>query len=171
MEGGDDIGIRGLSEASGQARSTLERWSKTELWVDQRRQFQGTLKAVTQQKSIEKASEKLSDELADVAIANYKAHKLARDYALAIFQIKARHIKKVQSLPDDEQMKELKNHSASEMNYWSLILARSTQEIANSTGLAYYININTSAKKLEQEGYVVLDPREDVEEEGERTQC
>lgn len=162
---GDRASIRQMVLYSGRSKSSIERWREEDRWEDERGQFQEKLKTVTQEKTLEKASDKLSDELSEVAIANYKAHKLARDYALAVFQIKARHLKKIQSLPEEQQFDALKSHSASELNYWSLILARSTQEIANSTGLAYYININTSAKKLEQEGYVVLDPRQDEESE------
>jgi hypothetical protein len=156
---GDRISIRQMTAASGKSKSTIERWRVEDRWEDERGRYQDELKTVTREKTIEKASDKLSDELADIATANFKAHKLVRDYAHLIFQIKARHLKEIQQLPPEEQVAELKKHSASEMNYWSLILSRSTQEIAAATGLPYYINVNTSAKKLEQEGYVVLDPR------------
>jgi hypothetical protein len=167
VESGDDIGIRGLANLSGLNKGTVERWVRNEDWVRQRRQYCDRLKASTQEKTIEKASERLSDELADISVANYKAHKLARDYAYAIFQIKAKHLKKIQQLPDGEQLGELKKHSGNDMNYWSLILARSTQEIAAATGLPYFVNANTAFKKLEMEGFVVLDPRVEIEEEDE----
>ena len=167
VEGGDDIGIRGLANLAGLNKGTIEYWVRKEEWVRQRRQFRDRLKTETQQKAIEKTSERLSDELADISVANYEAHKLARDYAHTIFKIKAKDLQRVIKLPDEERLVELKKHSASDMNYWSLILSRSTQEIAAATGLPYYINANTAFTKLEKEGYIIIDPRAEQEPEDE----
>lgn len=168
VEGGDDISFRKLATESGRAKSTILVWAKELIdglnWEQQRSRFKSTISAATHEKTVQKTSEKLSDELSDVAIANYSVHKLIRDYAHAVIQIKVRHLKQVQGMTGEEQLAELKKHSASDMNYWSLIAARATQEIAAATGLPYHVNLNTSAKRLEQEGYVILDPRQ---EEGE----
>lgn len=168
---GDRISLRGMARASGRSKSSMERWSAEDTWEDERSQYQTSVKTATREKTIEKASERLSEELADIAIANFKAHKLARDYALTIFKIKAMHLKQIQERMqlqeiDPEQLSAeiKKHHNAAEMNFWSHILSRSTQEISAATGLPYYVNINTSAKKLEQEGYVVLDPRQESDE-------
>ena len=169
VEGDDDIGIRGLAKISGQPKGTLERWARDDSprWIVQRGQYRDRLKTEIQQKTIEKASERLSDDLADISVANYEAHKLARDYAHTIFKIKAKDLQRVIKLPDEERLVELKKHSASDMNYWSLILSRSTQEIAAATGLPYYINANTAFTKLEKEGYIIIDPRAEQEPEDE----
>ena len=159
VEGGDNIGLRAIALMSGRAESTLERWSSQEKWVVQRGQHKGKLKEVTQQKTIEKTSDKLSDQLSEIAIANYERHKLFRDYAAKIVQIKAQQLAEIQNLPLDERARILaKDHIGYEMNYWSQILRRSTDAIEGVTGLKYYVDINAAAGRLEKEGYEVIDP-------------
>jgi len=130
VEGGDNINLRRLADDSGQQKRTLERWSTKELWVDQRRQYVGSLSVATQQKTIEKTSEKLSDELSEIAATNYKIHRLARDYAASIFQIKAQHMQVVRQMPLEQQLDAIRLSDARELNYWSMILSRATQGIA-----------------------------------------
>ena len=163
MEGEDDIGIRGLASESGRAKSTLQDWSKERVegrnWQEQRVHFKSRLGTVTQQKIIEKTSEKLSDQLSEIAIANYERHKLFRDYAAKIVQIKAQQLAEIQNLPLEERARILaKDHIGYEMNYWSQILRRSTDAIEGVTGLKYYVDINAAAGRLEKEGYEVIDP-------------
>ncbi len=144
VEGGDEIGIRQLAKDSGQPKGTLERWSSQESWVDQRRQYGDNLRAVTQQKTVEKTSEKISDELSEIAATNYKIHRLARDYAASIFQIKAQHMQVVRQMPLEQQLDAIRLSDARELNYWSMIMSRATQGIAEATGLPYYIAIRFS---------------------------
>jgi hypothetical protein len=166
VEGGDNIGFRQLAIDSGRAKSTLQDWSKELIdglnWAQQRVRFGSRISTAVQQKTIEKTSDKLSDELSEIAIANYERHKLARDYASKVFQIKSRQLAAIQNLPLDEQVEELKkNHQGYEMNYWSQILTRATDAIARATGLDYYVDINASAARVEREGYIISDPTED----------
>ncbi len=166
MEGGDDIGIRGLASESGRAKSTLQDWSKERVegrnWHEQRVHFKSRLGTATQQKIIEKTSDKLSDQLSDIAIANYERHKLARDYAAKIFQIKAQQLSEINNLPAAEKAAIVsKDHAGYEMNYWSQILKRSTDAIEAVAGLRYFVEINAAAGRLEREGYVISDPAED----------
>lgn len=164
MEGGDDIGIRGLADASGQPKGSVERWARQELWVEQRRQYKDTLTTTVQQKTIEKTSEKLSDQLSEIAIANYKCHELARNYAAKVIETKARQLQEIQQLPLAERAAILaKDHVGYEMNYWSQILKRSTDAIESVSGLKYYVDINAAAGKLEKEGYEIIDPTNEPE--------
>ncbi|WP_392408165.1 hypothetical protein [Chlorogloeopsis fritschii] len=140
----------------------LGKWCSDEDWVGQREQFQAEMRKIVQQKTLEKTSEKLSEELSEIASANYKAHRLVRDYVHAIFQMRAKDLKRIQFLSHEEQIIELKKLSPSEINYWSQVLTRSTQEISAATGLDYWINVNTSMRRIEKEGYIVVDPNENV---------
>lgn len=152
VEGDDDIGIRQLAKDSGQPKGTVETWSKTNDWVGQRRRFRDDLQTEVREKTIEKTSDKLSDELSNIAIANYEAHQQVRDYALSVFRIRAKHMNSIQELPDDRQLEEVKKHLGSEMNYWSQILKRATEGIESATGLPYWVNVNTSIRRVEREG-------------------
>lgn len=167
VEADDNIGVRGLAEASGVPRSTVENWSRTELWVEQRRQYQGNLKAAIQEKTIEKTSEKISDELSDIVIENYKVHKLARDYVAKIIEVKARQLAEDLKLSGEEKKKAIAQHNAAEMNQWSQMLKRSTDAINEVRGIKYFIDINAAADKLAREGYEILDPSEKTNEQTE----
>ncbi|MEH1790004.1 MAG: hypothetical protein V7L23_31670 [Nostoc sp.] len=163
VEGGDDIGLRALAGTSGRDKSTLERWCSKDEWVSQRGQHQGKMQVITRQKTIEKTSDKLSDELSEIAIANYQRHKLARDYAAKIIDIKARQLAEIDKLPLAEKAVMLSSHHIGyEMNYWSQILKRSTDAIESATGLRYYTEINAAAGRLEKEGYEIVDPTEEM---------
>lgn len=164
VEGGDNIGIRGLADASGQPRTTLGRWSSEGDWVGQRSQYSDRVVTATQTRTVEKVSEKISDQLSEIAVANYERHRLARDYAAKIFDIKARLLAEIQNLPLAEKEASLaKYHSGSEMNYWSQILKRSTDAIESVTGLKYFVEINAAAGRLEKEGYEIVDPSNEQE--------
>ena len=160
VEADDDIGIRGLADASGQPKGTLERWSRNELWVDQRVQYRDTLKTTIQEKTIEKTSEKISDELSNIVTENYKVHKLARDYVAKIIEVKARQLQEDLKLVGEEKKKAIAKHNAAETNQWSQALKRSTDAINEVRGIKYFIDINAAADKLSREGYEIIDPSE-----------
>ncbi|MFM6026046.1 MAG: hypothetical protein ACKPER_24535 [Dolichospermum sp.] len=161
VECDDDIGIRGLADASGQPKGTLERWSRNELWVDQRVQYKDTLKTTVQEKIIEKTSEKISDELSEICTENYKVHKLARDYAAKIIEVKARQLAEDLKIENKQERKTaIAQHNAVEVNQWSQALKRSTDAINEIRGIKYFADINAAADKLQREGYEILDPSE-----------
>lgn len=162
IESNDNIGIRRLAQDSGVSKGTIEIWCRQENWVGQKRRYSDGLQTATRDKAIEKTAEKLSDELSDVAIANYQAHKLARDYATAVFQIKAMHMQSILDTGASQQSELLKFHNAHEMNSWSLILTRATEGINQATGLPCHININTAAKTLNSAGYSVTELRQET---------
>jgi histone H3/H4 len=165
VEADDDIGIRGLADASGQSKGTVEGWVKRELWLDQRRQYRDTLKTTIQEKTIEKTSEKISDELSDIVIENYKVHKLARDYVAKIIEVKARQLAEDLKLVGEEKKKAIAQHNAAEVNQWSQALKRSTDAINEVRGIKYFIDINAAADKLSREGYEIIDPSEKPNEQ------
>jgi hypothetical protein len=162
IEGNDNVALRSLATESGISRRTLEEWSREDEWVEKRRQFCGRLVVATTEQAVEKTSQRLSEDFSNIAIANYNAHRLVRDYAIAVFQVKAADMQNIlQSNPSDRMAMLKSNHSPHEMNYWSQILMRATQGIENATGLPYYININTAAQKLNSAGYVVMEATEE----------
>lgn len=172
VEGGDNIGLRALAEISGQSKGNLERWSRKHGWVDQRGQFIGKMNAAVQEKIIEKTSEKLSKSLSDIAISITEIHSLESEYFTEILQIKKEHLNllKLLSLSPSEEseqrikiLEELltrikKFHAPHEVNQLSQALGRSTQGIAMSTGLQYFVNGNASYRRVESDGFIILSP-------------
>lgn len=164
---GSHVSIRAMAAESGRNKSSIERWAKADNWEDKRSQFSSSLRTEVRQKTIEKASDKLSDDYADIAVSNYKAHKIERDMAHATLQVYAKAIAQIQSLPLDEQLKRLKELSGYEINYWSLVLARATQGVNAATGLSNYVQLDSAAKVLIAKGYEIVDPNDTEAEESQ----
>ena len=163
VEGCDEISIRRLADDSGVPKGTVERWCRYGDWFAERKKLADEINERTREKIIEKTSDILSEHLAVLAEANQKAHKLTRDYAVAVINVYARNLQRIQQLPQQEQLEALRanGHDPHKLNFWSQILARSTQGIESATGLPYYVNLNTSFHKVSSEGYVVIDPEEE----------
>ncbi len=164
VECDDDIGLRALSVQSGRAKSTLQIWCKERIegrnWQEQRVHFQASLSTATQEKIIEKTSEKIADELSEVCFENYKVHKLARDYAAKIIEVKARQLSEDLRLTGKEKKEAIAQHNALEFNQWSQSLKRSTDAINEIRGVKYFADINAAADRLQREGYEITDPSE-----------
>ena len=167
VECSDDIGIRGVATESGRAKSTVQKWSQQLIegrnWQQQRIHFQASLGTVAQQKTIEKASEKISDDLSVVVSKNYEVHKLARDYAAKLMEARARQLAEDLKLPDEYRRKAIAKHNAAEINNLSQALRRSTDAINEVLGVRYFIDINAAADKMRREGYEIVDPSEDID--------
>ena len=112
----------------------------------------------------QKSKEKQIDELAVIALENYKCHKLLRDYAAKIIELKAIQLSIDLKLQGEEREKALAKHDAEVMNQWSLILSRSTSAINELKGIKYYTDINAAADRLQREGYEILDPSQSSEQ-------
>lgn len=149
---GDKISIRQIALASGRAKSSMERWRQDDNWEDDRRQYQSQLGTSVTEKAIEKTSERLSDEIADIAIANYQSHKMVRDYVVELISIRVAALEEDKKRDDLSMAAILKKHGAESLNYLSLALARATQEIATVTGLQYHVDINAAIRRIEREG-------------------
>lgn len=156
---GKSITMIQLSKISGRAIGTIGRWASQDNWKGARYYFQQSLTQDIKDKTILKASEKLSDELSDISLANYQAHKEMRDYVVSIIKRKMAHLAEISYLEYIDWERELKkHHPAGEINNLSMILARSTDCISNAVGLPYHVNVNSAYRKLEAEGYMVVDP-------------
>lgn len=112
----------------------------------------------------QKSQKNQSDELAAIALENYKCHKLVRDYAAKIIELKAIQLSADLKLHGEAREKALGKHDAEIMNQWSLILSRSTSAINELKGIKYYTDINAAADRLQREGYEILDPSQGNEQ-------
>ncbi len=159
---GKEISIRELAEASGRTIGTLGKWASQENWKKKREHYLSELNELTYTKAAEKASNKLSDELSDISIANYNAHKEMRDYVVEIIRKRKEHLEEIRHLNYAEWSREIKTkHTISELSHLSNTLTRATEGISAAIGLPYHVNVNTAYKKLEAEGYLVINPSAD----------
>lgn len=165
VESDDDIGIRPLAEISGQPKGTIEVWVRRELWVEQRRQYRDTLRSTIQEKTVEKKSQKISDELSDIVAKNYEVHKLVRDYVAKLIEARARQLAEDLKLEGESKRTALKQHNAVEINNLSQALHRSTTAINEVMGVRYYVDINTAIDRVAREGYEIVDPSKEDDED------
>ena len=162
---GKEISIRELAEASGRTIGTLGRWASQENWKKKREHYLSELNEMTYTKAADKASDKLSDELSDISIANYEAHKEMRDYVVEIIRRRRSHLEEIRHLDYAAWSKEIKTkHTISELSHLSNTLTRATEGISAAIGLPYHVNINTAYKKLEAEGYMVINPSDEEDD-------
>lgn len=166
---GDRISIRQMVAVSGRGQSTIARWREKDSWEHKRTQYEHEVSTATRSKTIDKVSDRLSDDLSKIITKNYKVHEIFRDCAHAYAQIKARHLLEIQRMPPEQQMEALKKLNAKEMSDWSMIASRATQGISDAMGLPYWANLNTAFKKVEDTGYIVIDPTQvENNDEGDR---
>lgn len=164
---GRNITMIQLSKMSGRALGTIGRWAAQDNWKGARFYFQKKLDQDVKEKTLDKATEQLADSLSDISLANYKAHREMRDYVVSIIERKVKHLREIEYLDYLDWEREIKKHHSSiELNNLSMILARSTESISDAVGLPYHINVNAAYRKLEAEGYMVVDPN--TAEDGER---
>lgn len=164
----DRLSIRQMAAASGRAKSTIEDWRSEDDWEDKRGRYQDEIRATTKAKTIEKVSDRLSDDLSKIITKNYKVHEIFRDCAHAYAQIRARQLLEIQKMEPEQQAEALKKLNTKEMNDWSMIASRSTQGISDAMGLPYWANLNTAFKKIEDSGLIVIDPTQVDNDESDR---
>lgn len=168
---------RQMAARTGRCLQTMERWREEDEWDRKREFFQQQLTKAIQSRSIEATSKRfvkdiercsvvLAEQLAAIAFDNYEAHKLERDLAIRMLTSYRDLLDKAEEEFDtstlEGQITKLKAMPGFDANQWSLILTRSTQGIANATGLINYIQLDAAIKTLIAKGYEIVDPSQEV---------
>lgn len=125
--------MRALSEDAGVSQTTLERWSKKDSWPEQRRQYQGRLTAKTEEKTIEKTSEILSDEMSKITTEHFECYRIFRK--LAYLQAKALFDRCDRHRHPEALEEVLKEMNPLALNGWSLVLDRSIKGERTALGI------------------------------------
>lgn len=147
----EKISLKAVSILSNVPKPTLEKWSKDGNWMADKKEFHKDL-------AKKAASQKLVDELSKLATDSYKAHYQLLAYAAQVINYKVRDLANIERLPEHERLEYLKTeHNPYDMDAWSRIISRATQGIAQATGLQSYIDINAAIKRLEKDGYGIID--------------
>jgi hypothetical protein len=91
-----------LEKLSGVPYNTLRSWRQKGGWVEKRKQFQADLFAQTEQKTLDKASDQMSEQWAKLTIEHLEGFQLCRKIAL----LKAKHIQsELEKLQVEETMR------------------------------------------------------------------
>lgn len=146
---GPTITLRQLAVDSGRNKRTLERWSVEGSWDRECRQHVGKLSVATEQKFVEKVSESLSNDLAQIAIYHFHSHRIFHEIAIAIGQD---WLDKIRANPAT-----INSVKPSEINFVSLVLDRAIAGERVAAAL-HYEDLNKAMQALQRHGYLVIDP-------------
>ena len=130
---GDYITIRELESVSGRSCSAIMAWKKLDQW-DEKRKILQSLK-VKEPAYANGCVKQMVSRMASAALNNYEAHKQVREYATAMFNKRMTEFLKAEAEGDEEFLRMFRRDGSRDLNNWSQILTRSTQEIARVLGL------------------------------------
>ncbi len=150
---GEKIGQRALAEQSGRTKSVISDWCSADGWVQQREQYQGRLRAEVQAKTIEKTSDRLSDELAKRNEDHVKGYEVFRAIAT---QFNKALLTELQTSGD--KLKLLDDKSVSFQRYATGYKLAVEGERA-ALGMEY-LDINKAIAEAIKAGYEVNEPKE-----------
>jgi hypothetical protein len=145
----ESISLKAISVLSGVPKPTLEKWCRDGNWVVDKKEYQ---------KDIKNSDIKHQQELSDIAHNSFKVHYQLLAYVSKIIQLKSSDLADLNKIPESERSDYLRlNHNPYEMDAWSRLVYRSTKGIAEATGIREYIDINAAVKRIEKEGFGVID--------------
>lgn len=150
----DDLTIKDLSKVSGVSVKTLTNWSRQGKWP--------LLREAQQKLSLqppEKNSNHDIDKSFDTREENLKCLVLIRDFAKTIVNIHAKELnnKMIVSSNNTELVQYVKSLNTSDIIKWMDALRDSVTAIEETMGLQYITDLNAAYKRLESEGYVIIE--------------
>lgn len=152
----DDLTIKDLSKVSGVSIKRLTNWSRQGKWP-LLREAQQKLNLQIPDKSKNPIDE--VDKSFDTREENIKCLLLVRDFAKTIVSIHAKELnnKMLASQNNTELVQYVKTLSTSDIVKWMDALRDSVTAIEETMGLQYITDINAAYKRLEAEGYIVVE--------------
>lgn len=187
IESEDDVTIRDIAGMCRWNERTLEKWSSEDQWIKQRAEYRQQLAAAHRANAVQVVEsgisklnrtraleeqfdsgithstehlESLYSELGAIAMALYQVHRKEMSISSAILTIMGRELEAIQRLPQDQQIWAMKKRiDLRDLNNASQSLNRSTAAIASITGLPYYVNTNIALRKAKAEGWELIPPR------------
>lgn len=157
---GKKITLRALAALSNRNLGQLGRWSSSEGWAVQREQFENEMRTRVKEKTLEKASERLSDRYAQMIDDHLVGYKSARTICLMKF---AKIHRDKKQLGEDEVIEQL---NATDFQKFVISYDKLVMGERIITGIAFEQDINLAYETLIRKGYEVLDPntREEFED-------
>lgn len=140
--------------------SVVAYWKKQDNWEKKRQKYWGDIEKLTYAKAVDKISDILSNEAAELALDHLRYYQKFRRFTEMIL---AQRIKKIEAAPDPSA--EIAKLSMKDLNYLSQIGDRCVKGESAAIGLHLQIDPNSAAKKIESMGYAIVDPNAAIEVE------
>ncbi len=153
---GDKIGIRSLSKIANRSHSTVAGWCADEKWAEQRDRYWIKIRSETEQKTIEKTSDRLSDEWAKVNEEHIKGSELFLKLSVQL----------TMAIGQDFQQSRNKSKTAKNKDTYLSVQKYSSvyKEMVNLQRQALgmeYMDSNKAIAKVISDGYEVIEPMEE----------
>ncbi len=155
---GEKIGQRALAEQSGRTKSVIAEWCSRENWVQQREQYQGKLRAEAEQKTIDKTSDRLSEDWAKINEEHLKGTELFRKMALQFGMALGNKFSNASS-EDKAKIAADKDFSLAVQKYGSLY--KDMVQLERIALGMEYMDSNKAIAKVIRDGYDVIEPETD----------
>jgi hypothetical protein len=160
---GPKINYRQLGEQAGRPIGTLGRWSSADSggsWEQQREQYQASLRTAADEKAIEKTSERLGEQVSNLAVEHFTLHKKIRQLASIYLDYT---LSKLSTSHPEILEDEIPKLNAANINFWSLAVDRSVKGERIATGMEYD-DLNNAIAAVEKAGYKVFATESQIDE-------
>lgn len=152
----EDLTIKDLSKVSGVSVKTLTGWSRQGKWP--------LLREAQQKLSLQPPEKHKNptddiDKSFDTREENLKCLVLIRDFAKTIVSIHAKELgnKMITAQNNAELVQYAKTLNTTDIIKWMAALRDSVTAIEETMGLQYITDVNAAYKRLESEGYVIVE--------------
>lgn len=149
---GERIGVRSLAKLANRPNSTISRWCAEDGWTGQRDRYQVELRAKTDEKTLDKTSDRLSNELTKLNEEHIKGSELFRKMAQQFAGILATEIQNIDI--NNRASKLIDKEFTLAINRYANVFATSVSLQRQATGMKY-LDINTAIEELGRLGYIV----------------
>ena len=154
----EEPSIRELALRVNRHHNTIDYWKKQGDWKKKRQAYWGDVGKLTYTKAVDKISEILSNEAAELAIDHLRHYQKFRRFTEMIL---AQRMKKIEAAEDP--IAEIAKLSMKDLNYLSQIGDRCVKGESAAIGLHLQIDPTSAAKKIENMGYAIVDPTDAIE--------
>ena len=153
---GDQITTRSLSKMANRSLSTISGWCADEKWTEQRDRYWIRLRSETELKTIEKTSDRLSEEWAKVNEEHLKGSELFRKLAIQL----------TMAIGAEFQQSKSKSKTAKNKDVYLAIQKYGSiyKDMVNLERQALgmqYMDSNKAIAKVISDGYDVIEPTEE----------
>ena len=154
----EEPSLRDVSARIGRPYTTINYWKKQGNWEKKRKKYWGDIEKLTHTKAVDKISDILSNEAAELAIDHLRYYQKFRRFTEMIL---AQRIKAIEAA--DDPIAEIAKLSMKDLNYLSQIGDRCAKGESAAIGLHLQIDPTSAAKKIESMGYAIVDPSKAIE--------
>ena len=145
--------LRELGQRLNRHKSVIGYWKKKFAWDSKRQAYWEEIEKLSYTKAVEKVSDILSEESANLAIEHLRHYQKFRQFGETLLNTL---IKKISEA--DDPIAALQQVNIRDINYLSQLCDRSVKGEGAAVGSHLQIDPNTAARTLESLGYVIIDP-------------